>query len=430
MKLTKLSAAGAAIGAMALALTACGGGGGSQSGSATGEKVELTFQSLYDQPKAIALVDEIVEQWNSDNPDVQVKIVPAGWDGIYDKLITQFNGGSAPDIIHYDAASIIPFAQDGFLADLSPLMTDETKADIPEGILDTVTVNDEIIAFPTEMQSYLTFANRGMFEEAGIEIPTGETMSWTELREIAKKLTGDGKYGLGWGLKSPTAAFMALGPGFGGTYFVGSGLDAQIDVGEAELALPSLINDMNTVDKSLLPVSLSQTGSEVLAAFYDGQIGMTIQGSFQGANMATDAPEDLDWVVLPPMEGTVSAEQAANPQTLSVNIDSKHVPEAVEFIEYLTSSENLAKLNEADSLIPATLSAREIMAEAQADDPAATAILNSGQFLTTAPYLFADLYPQWKDTAATPAFQRFLSGEINADQLGQQLTSGWEEISR
>ncbi len=43
----------------------------------------------------------------------------AGWDGVYDKLITQFNGGAAPDIIHFEAASIVPFAKDGYLADLT-----------------------------------------------------------------------------------------------------------------------------------------------------------------------------------------------------------------------------------------------------------------------------------------------------------------------
>jgi hypothetical protein len=56
-------------------------------------------------------------------------------------------------------------------------------------------------------------------------------------------------------------------------------------------------------------------------------------------------------------------------------------------------------------------------------------ILASGQHFTSAPYLFVDAYAQWKDTVATPAYQRFLAQEIDATELADQLTSGWEEIT-
>lgn len=412
----------------ALTLAACGGGGEDDGGSADGP-VSLTFQSLSDQPAAIAATESIVAEWNEANPDVQVEIVPAGWDGIYDKLITQFNGGAAPDIIHYEAASIVPFARDGYLADLSEYMSDERRDDIPAGILDSVTVDDQVIAYPTELQSYMVFANTAMLEAAGVEVPSGETMTWDELRELAQATTSDGVYGLGWGLASPTAAFMSFAPGFGGTFFEGTGADATITVGEGELAVPELVHTMAFEDQTVLPVTLTQSGSETLASFYGEQIAMTIQGSFQAANIATDAPEGLEWTVLPPLEGPEGAGQAANPQTLSVNIDSEHVEEAAAFIEFFTETENLAALNEADALIPATTSAQELMAEELGEENGWATILSSGQHLVSAPYLFVDAYAQWKDTVATPAFQRYLAQEIDVDGLAAQLEDGWTEIT-
>ncbi len=410
----------------ALAVASCSGGAG---GEAEEGPVTLEFQSLSDQPAAIEATESIVSAWNEANPDVQVEIVPAGWDGIYDKLITQFNGGAAPDIIHYEAASIVPFAQDGYLADLSEHMSDERRADIPEGVLDSVTVDGQVVAYPTELQSYVVFANRTLLEEAGIEIPTGETMSWDELREIARATTQGDVYGLGWGLASPTAAFMTMAPQFGGTYFEGTGADASLTVGEGEMALPELVDAMAHEDGSILPVTLTQSGSETLASFYAGQVAMTVQGSFQAANIANDAPEGFDWTVLPPLEGPEGAGQAANPQTLSVNIDSEHVEEAAQFIEFFTDTENLAALNEADALIPATTSAQEHMASELGEENGWSTILDSGQHFTSAPYLFVDTYAQWKDTVATPAYQRFLAQEIDAAQLAEQLQSGWDEIT-
>lgn len=427
----------------ALALTACGGtgetpgtqaptGGTSESAKPTqpAEPVNLTFQSLSDQPATIEATAEIVKKWNEENPNIQVEIVPAGWDGIYDKLIAQFNGGAAPDIIHYEAASIVPFARDGYLADLSEHMSDERKADIPEGILRAVTVDDQIVAYPTELQSYMVFANTKLLAAAGVEVPTGDTMTWDQLREMSKKATANGVSGLGWGLSSPTAAFMAMGPGFGGLFFEGTGTDAKINVTDKELAIPELVHEMAYTDKSLLPVTLTLSGGKTLPYFYDGQIAMTIQGSYQAANIVTDAPAGFEWTVLPPLEGTVSAEQAANPQTLSVNVDSEHVAESVQFIEYFTSTDNLAAINKADALIPATKSAQEALATMMEGQTGWDNILKSGQHMTDAPYLFADAYAQWKDTVATPAFQRYLANETDKAQLQKDLTDGWDQVNR
>ena len=39
-------------------------------------------------------------------------------DTVHDKLVTEFSSGTAPDIIHDEAADIAGFANQGYLADL------------------------------------------------------------------------------------------------------------------------------------------------------------------------------------------------------------------------------------------------------------------------------------------------------------------------
>lgn len=437
MKIRGIAAMAGAT-ALALTLTACQQGSATDpdagdTGGDTGggsEPITLEFQSLAGQPATIAAIDGMVQTWNDDNPDVQVEIVPAGWDGIYDKLVAQFNGGAAPDIIHFEAASIIPFAVDGYIADLTDLVSPELQEDISEGVWESVTVNDQIIAYPTMLQSYMVFANTALLEAAGVEVPTGDTMTWDQLAEIAQATTSDGVYGLGWGLKSPTATMMSLGLGFDGGFFEGSGTEATIDVGEGELAVPERIHRMAYEDMSLDPVSLTQSGSEVLPSFYGGTIAMTVQGSFQATNIANDAPEGFEWTVLPPLEGTVSADQAANPQTYSVNIDSEYVEESAAFIEFLMSPENLAEMNFADALIPTSASAREALGELTADAIGWDQVLASGDHLVSPPFMHVDNYTQWKDTVATPAFQRYLANEIPLEQLQSELSDGWDQVNR
>ncbi|RZI95723.1 MAG: sugar ABC transporter substrate-binding protein, partial [Microbacterium sp.] len=346
-------AAVAFAGAAVLALSACQQGSANNNGSDGDDgPVTLQFQSLSDQPATQAAVKEIVDAWNAEHDDIQVKIIQAGWDGTYDKLITQFTGGTAPDIIHFEASSIASFAADGYLADLSDLIDPDLKSDISQGIWDSVTTDGQIIAYPSTLQSYMAFANADLLEEAGIEIPESGTLTWDQLRDMAKKATKDGQYGLGWGLGSPTAAIMSLSMGFDGGYFSGEGEDVSIEVADAELEVPTRIHDMAYTDKSIDPTSLTQSGSDVLASFYGGKVAMTVQGSFQATNIANDAPDGFNWVALPPLEGSAGAVQAANPQTYSVNVDSEYVEESAEFLNFFMNGENLAKIAYADALIP------------------------------------------------------------------------------
>jgi multiple sugar transport system substrate-binding protein len=426
---TRGAAAVAIAGVAALALSGCQQGSASNGGGEDGGAVTLQFQSLSDQPATQEAVAAIVDEWNSENPDVQVEIVQAGWDGIYDKLITQFTGGTAPDIIHFEAASIVPFAEDGYLADISDLVDDDLQGDISEGIWESVTVEDQIIGYPSTMQSYMVFANTDLLEAAGVEVPTGETMSWDELQEIAQATTTGGTYGLGWGLGSPTAAMMSLSLGFGGGFFEGSGEDATIDVGEDELAVPERVHEMAYSDMSLDPVSLTQSGSDVLASFYGGTIAMTVQGSFQATNIANDAPEGFNWTVLPPLEGSEGALQAANPQTYSINIDSEHVEESADFMNFFMSADNLASVAFADALIPSSGAAQAEVETLAGDATGWDQIIASAEGLTAPPFLKVSRYAEWKDTVATPAFQQYFGDQISLDELQAQLSDGWTEVN-
>lgn len=420
----------ALAGVAALALTSCTQGSATRdAGDGKDGAVTLQFQSLSDQPATQEAIKKIVDGWNSENPDVQVKIIQAGWDGTYDKLITQFTGGTAPDIIHFEASSIASFAADGYLADLSEYIDPDLKSDISDGIWDAVTAGDEIIAYPSTLQSYMAFANADLLKQAGVEVPTGDTMSWDELAEIAKATTTADHKGLGWGLASPTATMMSLSLGFDGGYFSGEGEDVKIDVGDDELAVPERIHEMAYTDQSLDLTSLTQSGSDVLASFYGGKIAMTVQGSFQVTNIAKDAPKGFNWVALPPIEGSKGAFQAANPQTYSVNIDSEHVKESAEFLNYFMNADNLAEIAYADALIPSSGEARAVLEKKAADNPAWTQVLASGEGLEGPPFLKADKYTEWKDTIATPAFQQYLADKISKEQLAAQLSDGWADIA-
>ena len=51
---------------------------------------------------------------------------------------------------------------------------------------------------------------------------------------------------------------------------------------------------------------------------------MTVQGSYQAANMAKDAPKNVDWVKLPPLAGSAGWPGRRTRRTIIVNADWRH----------------------------------------------------------------------------------------------------------
>jgi multiple sugar transport system substrate-binding protein len=423
----RLGVAVAGIVAASLALAGCSSPGSTNSDSSG--KVTLTFQSLAFQNTTVAATKDIVEAWNKANPNIEVKLQQGSWDNVHDQLATQFQGGTAPDIIHDESSDIMGFANQGYLADLGPYFGDDLKKQVSNDVWKTVTTGDgKIIAAPTLMQSYVVFANTDAFAKAGVDVPTGDTLSWDELASLSKRLTGNGNYGLGWGMQQPTAAVMNLSLGFNGTFFTTKDGKSTIHVGDDELQVPSRIDEMAYADMSLDPVSLTQKGSDVLPGFYSGKYAMYVGGNYIAQQITESAPAGLKWEVMPPLAGTAGAAQAANPQTMSVSAQSKHIEQSVKFIEYFMQAENQAKLAQGDWLIPASAAARDQVAKDTAGRRGWAAILKSGEALKAASFQAVESYPKWKDQYATSALQKYFAQSMSLDELKKHLTEGWSAV--
>ena len=417
------------VGLLAVTGLLAGCSGATDSADSSGEPITLTFQSLAWQESTIAATDSIVADWNAANPDVQVDITQGSWDNVQDQLVTQFQGGTAPDIIHYESAAIAGFAEQGYLADLSPYLGDDLKNGITDDIWKTVTSSDgSIVGVPTLLQSYVVFANADAFAAAGVELPVGDEMTWDDFATVSSELTADGTYGAGWGLKSPTATVMNMGLGFDGTFFETKDGASTIAVGDAELEVPERIHAMAYDDKSIEPVSMTLSGTDALPGFFGGDYAMFFGGNFYSQQMTESAPEDFNWVVLPPLAGSAGTAQAANPQTMSVAAESEHVEEAAAFVEFFADAKNLSALGQGDWLVPTTEDGRAALLSETGGDGGWAEILKSGEALAMAPFQSAVGYVQWKDQIATPALQQYFANAITTEELQAQLQDGFASI--
>jgi ABC-type glycerol-3-phosphate transport system substrate-binding protein len=426
-RLVQLASAGLTLSLLA----ACGGGGGGGGGGDTGEgPVTLRFQSLAWQEQSIKANKRIVREWNADHPDIQVKYVQGDWGSVHDQLLTAFEGGDPPDLIHYEAQAIQVFAEGGYLADVGPLLSDEFKDGIPEDIWATVEYDDYgTIGVPFLVESRLPIANRAMLEKAGVRVPTPEEpWTWDEFQAAAKKLTTDDTYGVAWPLSSPANAVVTLSQSFGGKYVEETADGPRISVGEAEMEVPTRIHSMLYEDKSAAPDAIGVSSTDALPGFFEDKYAMVFGAIWLRQQMVEEAPDGFDWVTIPPLVGSNGQEQAVNPQIISVAAQSEHPEEAAQFLEYFLNDENMAQLALGDWLIPTSDGALEEVQRVTGGKQGWDVAIASGKALAAAPWRRTPGFQEWMDRIATPSFQRYFGDEISAEELATQLEEGGDGL--
>ncbi|MEV0231676.1 sugar ABC transporter substrate-binding protein [Nonomuraea sp. NPDC050786] len=412
---------------------ACGsGGGGGESSSAPNEPVKINFLSLAWQKESLAANKQLVDEWNKANPKIQVTYVQGSWDNVNDQLVTQFAGGTAPDVIHNDSPALAGFSSDGYLLDLKDKLPAELKNDIPQAAWDTVTFDDGkgnqgVYGVPFLQESQVIIANKKLLDASGVRVPTPDNpWTWDEFSAAAKKMTKGGNFGVAWPMKSPVNKTLNLALNFGGTFFQTADGKTTVKVGPEEREVLQRIHDQLYKDKSADPAALGQGTADPLPAFYKGKFALLPAGVYLRQQVAEQAPEGFEWVTLPAPKGT-SAQQGAVSQTLSIAQESKHPDEAMKFIAFFLNGQNQAKLAKGDWLLPTSQTA--------AADPAMTTKENgwdvataSAKNLVVAPFLKVNGFDEWKSKVATPVLQEYFGNKITIDQAAQKLVEDGNKV--
>ncbi|MEU1470277.1 sugar ABC transporter substrate-binding protein [Streptomyces sp. NPDC005761] len=424
MRAVVRTAASAAT-ALALLLTGCAGGG---DGGADG-RIRIRFQSLAWQKESVDINKQLVREWNASHPDVEVQYVQGSWDSVHDQLLTSFEGGEAPDVIHDASDDLADFAYGGYLADLRKLLPDRLTEDIPAQSWQTATFDGGVYGVPFLQEPRVLIANTKILRDSGVRIPTPEKpWSWPEFREVTKELTGKGRYGIAWPLKEPVSVTLNLGLSAGGRLFHrGTDGKVTVEMGEGDQVVPDTIHDQVDTDHSAARTALGMGGGDTLPGLFGGKYAMVPLGFSYRQQVVEQAPKGFEWSVLPAPAGSEGLAQGVSPQTLSVAEDSPHKKEAVEFIDFLLRPANMVRLAKGDWMLPTGSAALADSSLHTAERGWATGVALATA-LRPAPAQSVRGYPEWKDKVATPALQEYYSGAIGADELRKRLVEDGNRV--
>jgi ABC-type glycerol-3-phosphate transport system substrate-binding protein len=302
------------------------------------------------------------------------------------------------------------------------------KASIPKDLWATTNFGGKITGVPSLLQTYNIFANMDILKSAGIKAPTlANPWTWATFRSNAKKLTTSSRYGVCWGLRSPTAVTQTMSLNYGGQFFYLKNGKWEFQFGPKDQNVVKQMHDMIQVDKSVDPAATGLSGSAVLPAFFGGKCAMTVAGNFTAQSMILQGPKGFNWAMFPLLKGDTQ-QQVANPQTYSISEQSKNKQSAMFFLAYLVNKQNLAKLALGDWLIPSNPDAGKLARKSTKRTGSWTVATASVVHFRKGNWVSLAAYPRWKAEVAQPAFVQYLRGSITLQELGKQLSDGWTRV--
>jgi len=161
----KLSGAGVA-GVGLLGVYGCGGGGGGSTG-------QVDWASWANSGEAERF-REYTDHFMEEHPNIQVTYTPTpNYDDYHPKILTQLNGGTAPDAFYAGDIWVAQFIKNGTISKLNDLMTgpnSEAKPDVfAKGLWGPARTNEgTIYGITVDCNPTVIWYNKGVLDEAGI----------------------------------------------------------------------------------------------------------------------------------------------------------------------------------------------------------------------------------------------------------------------
>ena len=270
-------------------------------------------------------LDQVIQEYNAsqDQYEVTAKYVPFA---DFKKLLSI--GASAdelPDIAILDSPDHASYVEMGIFEDLTG------KFDVSsyyEGTVNSCTVDGKLYGVPFGVNCLALYYNEDMLEAAGCEVPT----TWDELKETAKKLTGDNVTGLALCSVQNEEGTFNFVPWLWSTGATSYDIDNENGI-RALTFIQGLIEE-GVMSKECI----NWTQGDVMNQFISGNVAMMENGPWQIPTMQAEAP-DLNWnVTLIPKDAEYSSVLGGENYAV---INGRNVEGALDFLTYATSEEKV-----------------------------------------------------------------------------------------
>jgi multiple sugar transport system substrate-binding protein len=390
----------AVVSALALLVTACGGGDGS---NAEGDKTEIRIGAQLSSPAERKILEDQIEVFQKQNPDIKVSI-QAITDDYLKEMQTLIGAKREPDVFYLDSMPAPDLINLDVLEPLDAYIekSDVDPSDFEDALIEAYTKDGSIYGLPKDYNTLALFYNKKLFEEEGLEPPT----TWEELRDVAKKLTKDGRKG--FAINPELARYQPFVYQNGGAVLDENGkatLDRKENVEALEFFTSLFLEDKSTGMPNDLGVEWAGD------AFAEEKVAMVYEGGWMIPFLKEKAP-DLEYGIteLPAKEEGMENSNMAFTVAYVMSKNSKNKEAAFKLIEFLTSEEGQQYVVDSGLALPSRKSMGEKFIEQY---PEREAFVKGAAYAQ--PFQYGDYGNQFADEASKAAESVVLKQEKSVE---------------
>jgi multiple sugar transport system substrate-binding protein len=336
------------------------GGTKASSGQAGADVVRWAYWGAESRVK---ISQEAIDIYQQQNPGAVVNPEPAGGTGDhFTKVDTQLAGGQGPDIIQM-GGNLPDYVSKGVLLDLTPYIGKQLiTATIDASAVESGTINGKLYGVSTGVTMPALLINKTLIQQAGVPLPK-VSMTYAEFRDYLVQLKAklpQGVYPMqDIGALSSNSTPFGYWSRYNGTPLYDSVQGVTyVKPADAQkyLELWKDYRDNGLVPPAAEAAAYAETSADT-SALIARKVAITYvwTNGLPGYQQATT--DDLDLIEFPGAEATKALWPAPS-QFYTVNKDSKHIEDAVKFINFLVNSPDAAKVLGSDRGASASSTAR------------------------------------------------------------------------
>ena len=274
------------------------------------------------------IIAPLISEFERRNSDVKIELMHIPQD-YFKKLHLLFASNMAPDVVFINNLNLPVYSK--FLIDLNEYA--DKSLYFPQAI-EAMSVDNCLYAIPRDVSTLMVYYNKDLFDKYGVSYPKKE-WSIEDLTTISRSLTRNGVWGISFEPKIYNALPYA---GYYGVYEV-----EKLSPETKGIALYKAL-----AHKYHYAPTEAQTGSKTQAQmFLEGKIALHLSGRWMVPKYRECANFNWDVVNFPHYSASSDASGWA------VSKQSKNKEQAIKFVLYLSSYENILKMTADGLIVPA-----------------------------------------------------------------------------
>ncbi len=164
----------------------------SSSNSAESGAQEVEFWTMQLQPQFTDYFNELIADFETENPDITVRWVDVPWSDMQSKILTAVSAGTAPDVVNLNPDFASQLASRNAWLELDDKVPAEAQSEYLPNIWQASALNGSTFGLPWYLTTSVTIYNKDLLEQAGLSDPP---TTYEELAIAAKQVKeATGKY--------------------------------------------------------------------------------------------------------------------------------------------------------------------------------------------------------------------------------------------